>query len=66
MASVTRWPCSQYSDLLWLINSATTVCHWPINQDVSAPPTTTHPAASSSPSDSSSPVSQFEYEVALG
>lgn len=43
MASVTRWPRSQYSDLLWLINSAATACHWPINQDVSAPPHHTTP-----------------------
>lgn len=38
MASVTRRPCSQYSDLLWLINSAATACHWTINQDPSPPP----------------------------
>lgn len=61
MASVTRWPRSQYSDLLWLINSAATACHWPINQDISNPP-----SSSSASSNSSSPVSPFEYEVALG
>lgn len=37
-ASVTRWPRSQYSDLLWLINSGATACHWPINQDISNSP----------------------------
>lgn len=37
MVSVTRWSCSQYSDFLWLINSAATACHWPINQDISTP-----------------------------
>lgn len=30
---VTRRPCSQYSDLLWLINPAATTCHWTINHD---------------------------------
>lgn len=54
MASVTRWPRSQYSDLLWLINSPDTACHWPINQDIFT-----------LPSSSSSPVSPFVYEVAL-
>lgn len=38
--SVTRRPCSQYSDLLWLINSTATACHWTINQDT--PPTPPH------------------------
>lgn len=59
MASVTRWPCSQYSDLLWLINSAATACHWTINQGPPPPKPCTF-------SDSSSPVSPFEYEVRLG
>lgn len=38
MSDVTRCPCSQYSDLLCLINSATAACHWPINQDNHRPP----------------------------
>lgn len=68
MASVTRWPHSQYSDLLWLINSAATACHWPINQDISTPISTQFlfPEPLTHSSDSSSPVSPFEYEVALG
>lgn len=31
--AVTWRPCSQYSDLLWLINPAATTCHWTINHD---------------------------------
>lgn len=31
--AVTRRPCSQYLDLLWLINPAATTCHWTINHD---------------------------------
>lgn len=66
--SVTRRTCSPYSDLLWLINSTATVCHWTINQDIPPPHPYTHtptPQTCTS-SDSSSPVSLFEYEVALG